>query len=92
MTLSKAAECRWVSYRQAKRIGLRFGSTVIRSNTTRDATVDESLAAAAPDTQFSRALRELGVNLILAGSPQAKGRVERCNGTLQDRLVNRRCV
>jgi hypothetical protein len=32
-------------------------------------------------------LRELGVRLILAGSPQAKGRVERCNGTLQDRLV-----
>lgn len=56
-------------------------------HTTRDATVDESLAGAAPDTQFGRVLRELGVNLILAGSPQAKGRVERCNGTLQDRLV-----
>src|SRR5438874_2122079 len=38
-------------------------------------------------TQFSRALAELGVELILAGSPQAKGRVERLWGTLQDRWV-----
>jgi len=40
-----------------------------------------------PPTQFGRALDELGVKLIWAGSPQAKGRVERVNGTLQDRLV-----
>jgi hypothetical protein len=38
-------------------------------------------------TQFSRALKELDVELILAGSPQAKGRVERLWGTAQDRLV-----
>jgi len=38
-------------------------------------------------TQFSRALSELGIELILAGSPQAKGRVERLWGTAQDRLV-----
>lgn len=38
-------------------------------------------------TQFSRALEELGVELILAGTPQAKGRVERLWGTAQDRLV-----
>lgn len=38
-------------------------------------------------TQFSRALKELGIELILAGSPQAKGRVERLWGTAQDRLV-----
>ncbi len=38
-------------------------------------------------TQFGRALKELGVELIPAGSPQAKGRVERFNGTAQDRLV-----
>ena len=42
--------------------------------------------AAAP-TQFSRAMEELGVQLIFARSPQAKGRVERTAGTLQDRLV-----
>jgi transposase len=38
-------------------------------------------------TQFERALGELGVNVIHAYSPQAKGRVERLFGTLQDRLV-----
>ena len=39
------------------------------------------------DTIISRALGELGVEVILAGSPQAKGRVERSFGTAQDRLV-----
>jgi transposase len=38
-------------------------------------------------TQYGRAMKELSVELIPAYSPQAKGRVERMNGTLQDRLV-----
>ena len=38
-------------------------------------------------TQFGRALGELGIEGICANSPQAKGRVERANGILQDRLV-----
>lgn len=38
-------------------------------------------------TQFARALKELGIKLILANGPQAKGRVERVAETLQDRLV-----
>lgn len=38
-------------------------------------------------TQFGRAMDELGIELINANSPQAKGRVERANATLQDRLV-----
>lgn len=38
-------------------------------------------------TQFGRALSDLDIELICAHSPQAKGRVERANGTLQDRLV-----
>jgi hypothetical protein len=38
-------------------------------------------------TQWSRALEELGVTQILAHSPEGKGRVERANGTFQDRLV-----
>lgn len=38
-------------------------------------------------TQFSRALEELGIELVLAHSPQAKGRVERLFQTAQDRLV-----
>ena len=39
------------------------------------------------DTIISRALGELDIEVILAGSPQAKGRVERSFGTAQDRLV-----
>ena len=38
-------------------------------------------------TDFGRAMKELGVELIFAKSPQAKGRVERTNRTLQDRLI-----
>lgn len=44
-------------------------------------------ADAEAETQFSRAARELGITCIHAHSPQAKGRVERANQTLQDRLV-----
>jgi transposase len=40
-----------------------------------------------PVTQFQRAVSALGIELICANSPQAKGRVERANQTLQDRLV-----
>ena len=39
-------------------------------------------------TQWGRALRELGVTQVFAHSPEAKGRVERANGTFQDRLVS----
>ena len=39
-------------------------------------------------TQIQRALNELGVKLIIAGSPQAKGRIERLFETFQDRLIN----
>lgn len=55
--------------------------------TTRDSTVDEALRDAAPLTQFGRAMQELDVGLILAHSPQAKGRVERRHGVFQDRFV-----
>jgi hypothetical protein len=51
------------------------------------ASIAEQLARKQPQTQFGRAMQVLGVELILANSPQAKGRVERMNGTLQDRLV-----
>ena len=50
-------------------------------------TIAEQLAGQARRTQFGRAMDQLGVELILANSPQAKGRVERMNGVLQDRLV-----
>ena len=53
----------------------------------RESTVAEELRGEEPTTQFGRAMGELNVGLVLAHSPQAKGRVERMNGTLQDRLV-----
>ena len=48
---------------------------------------DELAGRARPQSQFERAVAELGVTLIPAYSPQAKGRVERLFRTLQDRLV-----
>src|SRR6266850_3494333 len=51
------------------------------------ASIAEQLAGKEPQTQFGRGMKALGVELILANTPQAKGRVERMNGTLQDRLV-----
>ena len=51
------------------------------------ATIAQQLAGKEPQTQFGRAMEQLNVKLILAHSPQAKGRVERMNGVLQDRLV-----
>ena len=53
----------------------------------RQATVEEELRDEQPLTQFTRAMRELGVEVIAANSPQAKGRVERGFETHQDRLV-----
>jgi Helix-turn-helix domain len=48
---------------------------------------DKGRALPDAETQFGRALRELGIELIRAHSPQAKGRVERSFGTAQDRWV-----
>ena len=56
--------------------------------TDREPTIDEQLTNKRPLTEVGRALNELGVTLILAGSPQAKGRIERLWGTFQDRLVS----
>ncbi len=49
--------------------------------------VEQLAGQPAPTTQFARLLQELGIASIAARSPQAKGRVERLFGTLQDRLV-----
>src|SRR5574341_276884 len=56
--------------------------------TDREPTVEEQLSNKRPTTEVGRGLEELGVSLILAGSPQAKGRIERLWGTFQDRLVS----
>ena len=55
--------------------------------TTRQADLDELLQGEEAQTQFERAAKELGIEIIHANSPQAKGRIERVFGTLQDRLV-----
>jgi transposase len=54
---------------------------------TAKASIEDVLNEEVPLSEFERALKELGVEVIHAHSPQAKGRVERLFGTLQDRLV-----
>jgi transposase len=50
--------------------------------------VEEQLAGKRQPTQFGRALQQLGITFIAAQSPQAKGRIERLWGVLQDRLTS----
>jgi len=51
-------------------------------------TIAEQLSGQREPSQFGRAMGELGIALIYAHSPQAKGRIERLWGTLQSRLVS----
>jgi hypothetical protein len=62
--------------------------SIFSVNVKQAESLEEQLAGARPATQFGRALRELGIQSILARSPQAKGRIERLWGTFQDRLVS----
>ncbi len=52
-------------------------------------TAEEQATGAVPLTQFGRMCAALGIQIIAASSPQAKGRVERNHGTHQDRLVKK---
>lgn len=62
--------------------------TIFSSTAANKLTLEDELAGKqANDTQLGRAMRELGITLIRARSPQAKGRIERLWATLQDRLV-----
>ena len=61
--------------------------SIFQDNTKRPWTLAEELQGRKEPTQFGRALEALGITAIAAHSPQAKGRVERLWGTLQDRLV-----
>ena len=77
--------------RYVRRYGLPM-SVYLDKHTTykspRKLTVAEELSGVRkPLSQFERALGELGVEVIHVHSPQAKGRIERLFGTLQDRLV-----
>ena len=56
--------------------------------TDREPTLAEQLINKKPTTEVGRGLQQLGVTLILAHSPQAKGRIERLWNTFQDRLVS----
>lgn len=73
-----------------KRYGRPQSLYVDRKNvyvTNREPTLEEQLADAEPATVFGQACQRLGIEIIRAWSAEAKGRVERCNGVYQDRLV-----
>jgi transposase len=59
--------------------------TILRSPSK--PTIEEELAGRSPMSQIQRVMAELGIESIPAYSPQAKGRIERLWGTLQDRLT-----
>ena len=59
--------------------------TILRS--PKQPTLEEQLAGQPPMSQLQRVMAELGIESIAALSPQAKGRIERLWGTLQDRLT-----
>ena len=65
----------------------RHGIFAQTSKATKAQTLEEQLAGKQNPTQFGRLLEELEITSIAARSPQAKGRVERLFGTLQERLV-----
>ncbi len=74
----------------AKKYGLPQSIYIDKHSTyksTKKQTVEEELSGTKPMSEFERALFELGVEVIHAHSPQAKGRIERLFGTFQDRVV-----
>lgn len=80
----------WVFKGYVEKHGLPQGLYVDRDSiykVSREAGIEEQMHGERPVTQFARAMKLLAVDLKLAYSPQAKGRVERMNGLLQDRLV-----
>lgn len=62
--------------------------SVFVQTSDKELTLEEQLSGRRQPTQFGRLLEELGVQLIYARSPQAKGRIERLWGTFQDRLAS----
>lgn len=73
-----------------KRYGIPFSLYCDKKNvyvTDREPTLEEQLKGIHPVTAFGRACEKLGISIITAHSPQAKGRVERNHGVYQDRFV-----
>jgi len=76
--------------RYSKKYGLPLAVYLDKHTTYKspaEPTLEDELNGTEPLSEFGRALQELGVELIHAHSPQAKGRIERLFKTLQDRLV-----
>jgi hypothetical protein len=76
--------------RYIKRYGLPVSIYLDKHSTYRSTgkpTIEDELNGTRPQSQFERALGELGTKVIHANSPQAKGRIERLFRTFQDRLV-----
>lgn len=76
--------------RYIKRYGLPQSVYIDRHTTYKSnakPTIEDDLNGRKPMSQFERGMEELGVEVLHANSPQAKGRVERLFKTLQDRLV-----
>ena len=61
---------------------------IFHRSTNEPETIAEQLRGRPDPTQSGRALQELDIRLIMAHTPQAKGRIERAWGTFQDRLVS----
>lgn len=77
-------------WRWIERYGIPMALYTDKKNvyvTDREPTLEEQLAGEEPMTAFGKACQKLGIEIITAHSPQAKGRVERSNGTYQDRFV-----
>jgi hypothetical protein len=76
--------------RYVKRNGLPLAVYADKHSTYKspgEPTLTEQLEGQEPMSQFERSLSELGIAMIHAHSPQAKGRIERLFGTFQDRLI-----
>jgi hypothetical protein len=74
----------WILEVHLKRYGRPLGLYVDKHSIFR---VTREVQSKETQTHFGRVLKELDIELICAHSPQAKGRVERANGILQDRLI-----
>lgn len=86
-----AKENMGVFWDMVRRRGIPLSVYVDRGSnfkTTRHQSIEDQLKGEYPLTQFARALEELGVKMIYANSPQAKGRIERKFGVFQDRLCS----
>lgn len=76
--------------RYIEKYGIPLSVYVDRHSTYRSTakpTIEDELKGEEPLSEFERALKELGVEVIHANSPQAKGRIERLFKTFQDRVV-----